>query len=103
METAAVMDRAEFLHHMERIAPGPGLGPDDPLADLAPYRRLVITRWLADALEQPTDLEVVQALPTLAAAWGVARGGRPRRRAPADEPPLGAGPHHPGATAPAPR
>ena len=59
------MDLNVFLKEIERIAPGYGYGAGTRFDAMPVYHRLAITRWLADALEQPTDLDVVRQLATL--------------------------------------
>lgn len=81
------MDRDAFLAQIERLVPGHGLGLDGRLDQLGPYPRLVVTRWLADVLERPTDLTVVRRLVTVREAWHwlegeLRRGERLRHRAP---------------------
>ena len=59
------MDLNVFLKEIERIAPGYGYGAGTRFDAMPVYHRLAITRWLADALERPTDLDVVRQLATL--------------------------------------
>ena len=59
------MDLNVFLKEIERIAPGYGYGAGTRFDAMPVYHRLAITRWLSDALERPTDLDVVRQLATL--------------------------------------
>jgi len=59
------VDLAAFLTRIDRIAPGYGYDAAARFDRMPVYHRLAITRWLADALEQPTDLDVIRQLPTL--------------------------------------
>lgn len=78
------MDLSTFLGHVERLAPGAGFDGATRFDEMGVYQRLVIHRWLADALEQPTDLDVVRQFPSLGDAhrWlaGAVASGEPLRQ-----------------------
>lgn len=59
------MDLDAFLAQIDHLAPGYGYDGAARLDRMPVYHRLAITRWLADALDQPTDLDVVRQFATL--------------------------------------
>jgi RimJ/RimL family protein N-acetyltransferase len=59
------MDLDAFLARVDDLAPGYGYDAAARFDRMPVYHRLAITRWLADALEQPTDLDVIRQFATL--------------------------------------
>jgi RimJ/RimL family protein N-acetyltransferase len=59
------MDLADFLGRIDELAPGYGYDAATRFDKMPVYHRLAITRWLADALEQPADLDVIRQFETL--------------------------------------
>lgn len=85
------MDLDAFLARIDHIAPGYGYDAAARFDRMPVYHRLAITRWLADALDQPTDLDVIRQLATLGDAhrWlagALAAGESLRTEAPAARP-----------------
>ena len=80
------MDLDAFLAHIDQIAPGYGYDGAARLDLMPVYHRLAITRWLADAFEQPADLDIIRQFATLHDAWswldGQLRSGDRLRAAP---------------------
>ncbi|MCU1369841.1 MAG: acetyltransferase, ribosomal protein N-acetylase [Ilumatobacteraceae bacterium] len=72
-----------FLARIDDLAPGYGYDAAARFDRMPVYHRLAITRWLADALEQPTDLDVIRQFATLGDAqrWleTAVAGGEPLR------------------------
>jgi RimJ/RimL family protein N-acetyltransferase len=68
------MDLESFLARIDDLAPGYGYDATTSFDRMPVYHRLAITRWLADAVERPVDLEVIRQLATLGDAhrWLVA-------------------------------
>lgn len=67
--TAESLSWDEFAARLESLAPGGEYTPDTRLAEIHPYRRVRLTRWLADFFVQPTALEVVEQFSTLGEAF----------------------------------
>ncbi|MEZ5205136.1 MAG: GNAT family protein [Acidimicrobiales bacterium] len=63
------MDLDDFLRQIDRLAPGGDHSLDTEVATLPVVQRIAITRWLADRLERPVDLDVVSQHRTLGDAW----------------------------------
>lgn len=59
------MDLDDFLARIDHLAPGYQYDAAARFDKMPVYHRLAITRWLADALEQPADLDVVRQFATL--------------------------------------
>lgn len=86
------MDLDAFLARIDDLAPGYGYDAAARLDRMPVYHRLAITRWLADALDQPTDLDIIRQFATLGDAhrWlqAAVDGGESLRTA---TPPAGSG------------
>lgn len=80
------MDLDEFLSHIDHLAPGYGYDGAARFDRMPVYHRLAIHRWLADCLEQPTDLDIIRQHETVFDAWrwvdGAVRGGASLRSEP---------------------
>jgi RimJ/RimL family protein N-acetyltransferase len=59
------MDLDDFLARIDHLAPGYGYDTAARFDRMPVYHRLAITRWLADALEQPADLDIIRQLATV--------------------------------------
>lgn len=59
------MDLATFLDHVDRLAPGAGYDAATRFEQMGVFHRLAVRRWLTDALEQPTDPEIIGQLASL--------------------------------------
>jgi hypothetical protein len=63
------MDLHAFLEHVAEIAPDYGYDLATRFDSMPTYHRLAVTRWLADLLDRPVDLDIVRQFATLGDAW----------------------------------